>query len=137
VGLLMGLLSLGVGYWYWHIGQANWQTMVFATITFSQMAHVLAIRSGRDSLFRIGPLSNTPLLGAVVLTFVLQLAVVYVPFLQGFFNTVALPAGDLALSLAVSSLVFWAVELEKWLMRRNAAYSEQPRSDVSEPWIGK
>ena len=124
VGLLMSLLSLGVGYWYWHIGQANWQTMVFATITFSQMAHVLAIRSGRDSLFRIGLLSNTPLLGAVVLTFVLQLAVVYVPFLQGFFNTVALSAGDLALSLAVSSLVFWAVELEKWLMRRSAAYSE-------------
>jgi Ca2+-transporting ATPase len=120
VGVLMSLLSLGVGYWYWQTGDANWQTMVFATLTFSQMAHVLAIRSGRDSLFRIGLLSNTPLLGAVILTFVLQLAVIYVPFLQEFFNTLALPAGALALSLAVSSVVFWAVEVEKWLMRRSA-----------------
>jgi len=82
---------------------------------------VSTVSSSSLSCFRIGLLSNKPLLGAVVLTFVLQLAVVYVPFLQGFFNTVALPAGDLALSLAVSSVVFWAVELEKWLMRRSAA----------------
>jgi Ca2+-transporting ATPase len=120
VGLLMGLIVLGVGYGYWRAGLAQWQTMVFLTLTLSQMAHVLAIRSERDSLFRIGLWSNKPLLGAVTLTFVLQLAVVYVPFLQGFFETIALSARDLALGLAVSSLIFWAVELEKWVLRRRA-----------------
>jgi Ca2+-transporting ATPase len=121
VGLLMGLVSLGVGYWYWITARLNWQTMIFATLTFAQMGHVLGIRSGRDSLFRIGLLSNTPLLGAVALTIVLQLAVVYVPFLQEVFTTVALSAGDLALSLALSALVFGGVELEKLLMRRRVA----------------
>jgi Ca2+-transporting ATPase len=57
----------------------------------------------------------------VLLTFVLQLAVVYVPFLQGVFKTVALPPRDLAISLLLSTVVFWGVELRKWRLRRRAA----------------
>jgi len=76
-------------------------------------------RSGRDSLFKIGLLSNKALLGTVLLTLVLQMGVVYVPALQGLFKTVALPPVDLIISLALSTVVFWGVELEKWLLRRN------------------
>jgi len=119
VGLLMGLVSLGMGFWAWRMAHPTWQTMVFTTLTLSQMGHALAIRSGRDSLFAIGPLSNKPLLGTVLLTFVLQLAVVYVPVLQGIFKTMALPPTDLAISLLLSTVVFWGMELEKWLVRRN------------------
>lgn len=118
VGLLMGLVSLGMGLWAWKANRPDWQTMVFTTLTLSQMGHALAIRSGRDSLFKIGLFSNKALLGAVLLTFVLQLAVVYVPFMQEIFNTVALPPIDLAISLGLSTLVFWGVELEKWFLRR-------------------
>jgi Ca2+-transporting ATPase len=121
VGLFMGAVSLGVGYWYWYTAHPNWQTMVFFTLTLSQLSHVLAIRSERDSLFIIGLLSNKPLLGAVIATIILQLAVVYVPFLQGIFMTMGLSAGDLALSMALSTVVFSGVELEKWLIRRGAA----------------
>ncbi len=117
VGLLMGLVSLGMGYWMWRTGWDNWQTMLFTTLTLSQMGHALAIRS-RDSLFKVGLLSNTALLGAVLLTFLLQMAVVYVPFLQNLFKTDALSLGELLLSLILSTVVFWGVELEKWLMRR-------------------
>jgi len=92
--------------------------MVFTTLTLSQMGHALAIRSSRDSLFKIGLFSNKALLGAVLLTFVLQLAVVYIPLLQGLFKTVALPPGDLLISLLLSTVVFWGVELEKWFLRR-------------------
>jgi Ca2+-transporting ATPase len=137
VGLLMGLVVLGVGYSYWQVGAAQWQTMVFLTLTLSQMAHVLAIRSDRDSLFRIGLWSNRALLGAVVLTFVLQLAVVYVPFLQGFFTTVALSARDLGIGLAASSIVFWAVELEKWLMRRHTSAARPTPTRAVEPHSGQ
>jgi Ca2+-transporting ATPase len=82
------------------------------------MGHALAIRANQDSLFTIGLFSNKALLGAVVLTFVLQLGVVYVPFLQGIFNTQALSLFELLLSLILSTVVFWAVEAEKWLRRR-------------------
>ena len=118
VGLLMGVLCLGIGYRYWSLGDPTWQTMLFTTLTFSQMAHVMAIRSEHQSLFRIGLLSNKPLLGAVVLTFVLQLGLVYLPVLQGFFKTVPLPPQDLALCVALSLTVFLAVEIEKWLSRQ-------------------
>ena len=120
VGLLMGLLSLGIADGYWQANDPKWQTMVFTTLTLAQMAHVMAIRSERSSLFQIGLLSNKLMLGAVGLTVVLQLALVYVPFLQSIFKTVALPVPDLILTLIVSSVIFWAVEMEKWFMRRQA-----------------
>ncbi len=118
VGLLMGIVSLGMGYWAWSTGRHDWQTMVFTTLTLSQMGHALAIRSGRESFFKIGLFTNKALLGAVLLTFVLQLAVVYVPFMQALFKTVALPPIGLAISLLLSTVVFWGVELEKWFLRR-------------------
>jgi Ca2+-transporting ATPase len=114
----MGLVSLGLSFWAWQVGRPDWQTMIFTTLTLSQMGHVLAIRSSRDSLFKIGLFSNKALLGAVLLTFILQMAVVYVPFLQAIFKTVALPPVDLLISLVLSTVVFWAVELEKWFLRR-------------------
>jgi Ca2+-transporting ATPase len=118
VGLLIGLLSLGAGYWYWRARDPNWQTLLFTTLTISQMAHIMAIRSERQSLFQIGLLSNKPLLGAVSLTVILQLALVYIPLLQDFFTTKPLPLPDLALAVALSTLVFVAVEIEKWVLRR-------------------
>jgi Ca2+-transporting ATPase len=121
VGVLMGFVTLIPAWTFWRTSDPNWQTFLFTTITFCQMAHVMAIRSDRYSLFTIGLLSNKPLIGAVLLTFVLQLALVYMPFLQSFFRTTALPAADLALSLGLALTIFIAVELEKWLSRRNAA----------------
>jgi Ca2+-transporting ATPase len=117
VGLLMGLLSLGAGYWLWQREDAAWQTLLFTTLTFCQMTHIMAIRSGRQSCFTIGFTSNLPLLGAVALTVLLQLALIYLPFLQSVFGTVALKLSDLGLAFAVSTVLFVAVELEKRFLR--------------------
>ncbi len=115
VGMLMGALALGTE--ALHAGSAHWQTMVFTVLSFSQLAHVLAIRSERESLFTLGLLSNAPLAGAVALTIGLQMAVIYVPFLNGIFNTEPLTVAELVLVLAVSSVIFFAVEAEKWVAR--------------------
>jgi Ca2+-transporting ATPase len=117
VGILMALISLLMGYWYWSNSREDWQTMVFTTLTLSQMAHVLAVRSGFDSLFVTGVFSNTPLFLSVILTVIMQIAVIYVPFLQGPFNTVPLPPGDFIISILLSSIIFEAVEIEKWVIR--------------------
>jgi Ca2+-transporting ATPase len=113
VGLLMGLVSLGIGLWGYTTDNPYWQTMVFTTLTLSQMGHALSIRSSRDSLFRIGLMSNKPMLGAVLLTFVLQLLITYVPFGQQLFGIQALPLPYLVISLLLSTVIFWAVEVEK------------------------
>ncbi|BCS52500.1 cation-translocating P-type ATPase [Geobacter sp. SVR] len=119
-GLLMGSLSLLTQGWAIRQGKPHWQTMVFTVLCLSQMAHSLAIRSERDSLFRQGLLTNRPLAGAVLLTVVLQLALIYTPFLNRIFRTQPLPLPDLLLALALSSTVFLAVEAEKWLRRKRA-----------------
>jgi Ca2+-transporting ATPase len=93
---------------------------VFTTLTLSQLSHVMAIRSGNESLFRVGLLSNKPLLGAVALTFVLQLLAIYTPLFQRFLETEALALADLAIAVALGSIIFWAVEIEKWLVRKNS-----------------
>lgn len=120
VGLLMGALSLGMQAWSLHDGNSHWQTMVFNTLCLSQMGHVLAIRSESQSFFSMGMFSNKPLIGAVLLTLALQFAVTYVPFLQPIFRTEALTLKEFLLVGAVSSIVFFAVEVEKTLSRKRA-----------------
>jgi Ca2+-transporting ATPase len=125
VGALIGALALGAGYVYW-LNDPNgvWQTMVFATLGFSQLMQAFATRSRRESLFRLGIRSNPAGMALALLVFLAQLAVIYLPWLQNFFNTKPLPALDLALSLGLGLVVFVAIEVEKWFIRR----SEETRS---------
>ncbi|HXX80569.1 MAG TPA: cation-translocating P-type ATPase, partial [Thermodesulfovibrionales bacterium] len=118
VGLLMAGVTLFVQAWSIKTGHAHWQTMVFTVLCLTQLGHVLAIRSERESLFRMGLFSNKYLLGAVLLTFVLQVATMYVPQLHPVFKTEPLTLKELLLTLSLSSVVFFAVEGEKLLRRR-------------------
>jgi P-type Ca2+ transporter type 2C len=120
VGLLMAGLALGTQAWAIHIGDAHWQSMTFTVLTLSQLAHVLAIRSERESLFRQGLLSNKPLFAAVTLTVVAQLCTLYVPALSRLFRTTPLNAGELSACIAIASVIFVAVEIEKWARRRTS-----------------
>jgi calcium-translocating P-type ATPase len=125
VGLLIGALCLGLQAWALQVGDTHWQSMVFTTLTLTQMAHLLAIRSETEPLWRLGLGSNRPLLGAVLLSVALQLATLYVPALQAIFHTQALDAAELGLCFAAAGLVWAVVEVEKaW--RRRTARSQSP-----------
>jgi P-type Ca2+ transporter type 2C len=122
IGLLMGLVSLGAGYLYYRLypdaPRELWQTITFTTLTLAQMGNALATRSDRDTLWQIGLLSNKTMLGSVLLTFLLQLAVIYTPFLNRAFSTMPLSLRDLLISFAFSIVVFLAVETFKWVRQR-------------------
>ncbi len=120
VGLLMGAASLVTQAYAIEVGW-HWQTMVFTVLCFSQMGHVLAVRSDRESLFSQGLRSNMAMTGAVLITIAMQLATIYVPLLQGIFKTQPLNAAELAVALGMSTIVFWAVEVEKLYKRRRDA----------------
>jgi Ca2+-transporting ATPase len=123
VGLFVGGISIMTQAWAISRDAAYWQTMVFTVLTFSQLFHALAVRSERASLLAIGLFSNLPMLGAVVLTFLLQALVIYVPAFNEIFHTQPLPLYDLAVCIALSSLILVAVEIEKWLVRRGLIYN--------------
>ncbi|MBT9316925.1 cation-translocating P-type ATPase [Leptothoe spongobia] len=117
IGLLLGGVLILVANGYWRNDDPTWQTMVFTTLAFSRIALSEAVRSSSESLFKIGLLSNQKLLGAVLLTFCLQLMVVYVPVCQVFFSTVALSGGQVAIALLLGTISFWAVELKKVVIK--------------------
>ena len=127
VGLLMAALALGTQAWALRTGNAHWQTMTFTVLTLSQLTHIMAIRSERQSLFALGIASNPLLLLAVVSTVGLQLATIYVPAMNRVFHTEPLTAGELGACVALASVVFCAVEFEKFLVRRRGLYEEPAR----------
>lgn len=114
IGMLMAGVALLTQAWAYRTGHAHWQTMVFTVLTLSQMGNVLALRSERASFFQLGPWTNLPLMGAVALTIALQMATIYIPALNPIFKTEPLDLEELLLCLALSSIVFIAVEIEKW-----------------------
>jgi len=123
VGLFIGSISIAAMAWAISREAAYWQTVVFTVLTVSQLFHSLAVRSDSASFFSIGLFSNLPMLGAVLLTLMLQLAVIYTPALNSIFHTQPLPLFDLVVCLLLSSLVLFAVEIEKWLARRGLIYN--------------
>jgi P-type Ca2+ transporter type 2C len=125
VGLLMAGLTLFAQAWSYYTGSAHWQTMAFTVITISQLGHVMAIRSEKESLFSMGLFTNIPLVAAVIVTFALQMAVIYVPTFNVIFKTQPLSINELVICLALSSVVFVAVEFEKWFIRQGWLYSSQ------------
>ncbi len=122
VGLFIGGISLAAMSWAIEREAEYWQTVVFTVLTVSQLFHSLAVRSETTSIFRIGLLSNLPMLGAIVFTLLLQLAVIYLPALNIIFHTQPLPLFDLAVCLGLSSLVLLAVEIEKAFYRKSCLY---------------
>jgi Ca2+-transporting ATPase len=127
VGMVMGgacLVTQAVAY---HSGSPHWQSMTFTVLALSQLGHVLAVRSERDSFIARGVWTNPALVLAVLGTAALQLATLYVPVLARVFRTQPLTLGELAACLAVSSITFLAVEGEKWAVRRGWSYESRGR----------
>ncbi len=116
-GLLIGIIALLFQAYAMREAMA-WQTMVFTALVIGRMAVAMSVRSDTDSLFKIGFLTNKPLIAAIVSMSSLQLMAVYVPFLNQVFSTEPLTMKELALTLALSSVVFFAVEIEKLVKRR-------------------
>jgi Ca2+-transporting ATPase len=118
VGLLMGFLTLAVGLW----GEANdrpWQTMVFTTLALLQLGNALAVRSEKQSFFKLGIFTNMYLLWTVLITVAIQIVIIYWGPLQRVLKTEALSAQELVIVLVVSTGAFIGVEVDKWIRRRS------------------
>jgi Ca2+-transporting ATPase len=120
LGVIASLVSIGVGLVAFRQDDVHWQTLLFTTLIFGQLGLALGVRSERRSLWKVGLLSNPALLGALVLTGALQLAAVYVPFLQAILGTTAMPASDLLVAVLSGASVWAALEIWKWVLRRKA-----------------
>jgi Ca2+-transporting ATPase len=92
------------------------RTMGFTILVFTELFNALASRSGEESAFK-HMFTNKWLWGSLGLSLVLQLVVIYVPFLNTAFGTVPLPWHSWFEALALSSVTLWATEIRKIFLR--------------------
>jgi Ca2+-transporting ATPase len=120
LGVLMSLVSLGIGLVAFRSGYAAWQSLTFTTLIFAQLALALEARSEENSLFKIGIFSNMYMVGALLLTILLQFIVLYVPFFQTIFKTTGLDLIGLLVAFGAGLVVILFVEGWKFFLRRRA-----------------
>lgn len=134
IGIIFAILSIVLMVWSYNYSRGvvtdtlvrdRWKTMVFTTLCLAQMGHALAIRSNTRLFIQMNPLSNPFVLGAVVVTTILQMLLIYVPFLRAFFGTYILSGFELAICFGFSSLMFVWIEMEKLFIRWTGKGSEQ------------
>jgi Ca2+-transporting ATPase len=89
------------------------RTACFIVLACSQLFHSFNCRSIRESIFSLGFLTNSHLVYATLISFFLQMAVIYVPFLQSVFKTMPLGLFDWMMVIIISSFPLWAMELVK------------------------
>jgi Ca2+-transporting ATPase len=124
-GALIAACSLGAFlfvFLYEKEGLERARTAALATLACSQLFHAFNCRSMRESIFKLRFSTNLQLVGAVSLSFALQMAVIYVPFLQPVFKTQALSLVDLGAIMVFSTLPLWIMETVKVLNRKFTFY---------------
>lgn len=95
-GSLIGictLLSFIVGKYY-NMSLEVCRTMALSTLVLSQLIHVFECRSENHSIFEINPFTNIYLLGAVLISILMLLGIIYIPLFQNIFKTTALGIGQ-------------------------------------------
>ncbi len=124
IGIAIGAVGLALGTYAFNAGHDNWQTMLFTTLAFAQIWQALGIRSNREPIWRISPLTNRPLMGLLAVVLLLQLGAVYLPWLNTFLGTQPLTGQDLLACIGASSLILVVAELEKaWVRRKDEDFS--------------
>ncbi|SKB12686.1 putative calcium-transporting ATPase [Planktothrix sp. PCC 11201] len=128
IGIIFAILTIVLMLWAYGEAESSgnperWKTMVFTTLCLAQMGHAIAVRSDTQLTIQMNPKTNPYLWGAVGLTTVLQLLLIYFPPFQSFFGTHFLNFTELSICLGFSALMFIWIEMEKlvykwWINRR-------------------
>jgi Ca2+-transporting ATPase len=116
-GLMMSIITLGIGWWMWNGGDDAWQSVLFTALIFAQLGLALEVRSEKRSIFSIGWFTNKAMLIAVGIGIAAHLAILYVPFLNEVFGTVPLDAAHFAIATAGAVLLMALVEIYKFFLR--------------------
>jgi Ca2+-transporting ATPase len=100
------------------VNEVHARTMAFATLSISELLRAYTSRSERYSLWAIGIFSNKWMQWAVLVSLVILLAIIYVPFLQPIFSTTTLTTQDWLIMLPLILVPSVAAEINKWVLRK-------------------
>ncbi|WP_443661010.1 calcium-translocating P-type ATPase, PMCA-type [Clostridium sp.] len=120
-GCLIGVCTIlsFIGGKYYGMSIEACRTLALGTLVLSQLIHVFECRSEKHSLFEINPFTNMFLLGAVSISVIMLLSIVYIPFLQNVFHTIALNLGQWLIILFFSSIISFINSLYLYLTNKH------------------
>lgn len=113
VGIVQALVVISVATWYFQAESANWGTMAFTTLAFMQFGRAIAMRSFRDTGLFKSPFSNLLLMLMMAAALLLQIKVVFLPFVQPIFETISLSTTDLLIATLCGVGMLITMELAK------------------------
>jgi Ca2+-transporting ATPase len=118
-GLLEATTTLGIFVWAltWR-DLTEARSLAFATLVFAELFRAFGSRSPTRTFWEVGAFTNLRLLGAVVVSAVIQVAIHYLPATQSFFQIGPLPFADGVLALVVGLGPVTLIELRKLVRRR-------------------
>lgn len=121
VSLIGGLFSL-LYFWYFGLLGSDLilgRSLVFTNLAVASLVYIFSFRSFRHPFWKTANLfKNKFLIGAVALGFILQVAVIYMPFLNRVFEVKPLLVKHWILALIPSFLILAAIELIKFSSNR-------------------
>jgi magnesium-transporting ATPase (P-type) len=94
-------------------------TISLTTLAIFQWFNVWNCRHETRSVFQMNPFSNIYLIGAIFIVIVLQLFMVYHPFMQALFKTTALTLNEWFIIILVTSSIIWVEEIRKYFYRKS------------------
>lgn len=118
-GVLVGVITLAA---YWlgeyvlsnpNIADGTANTMAFATLVFGELTRAFAVRSETRSIFSIGVFSNSAMNKAFLVSLALQLAVLFIPFLQEIFKVQSLTGMEWLIVILLSLVPLIVSEITK------------------------
>lgn len=116
-GIVIGILTL----WSFFIGNAQshtiGMTMAFLTLSMCEIFHALNMRSRDKSIFALKT-HNRFLFGAMIMSFILTAAVMYIPGLNTVFDMATLSVTNFFAALGIAFLIIPIVEVSKLIKRR-------------------
>lgn len=130
-GLMAAIVSLGAyffvnfanGYTFSHLATSGAvyreaTTMTLAAIVFSQIGAAINCRTLNESVFKIGIFGNRRVIFGIVFEVALLACLIYLPFLQGIFNTAPLQLPEWIFLVIIPFPLVLIEECRKWLVRR-------------------
>jgi Ca2+-transporting ATPase len=118
VSILLTALCLLLEFIQFHSGSQHWQTMVFLLLGNAQLMHALAVSNEKEFSLGKSFFSNHVLILVTLFTFVLQLFVIYHPLMNSILHTTPLSLNELLFCILLSTIIFFAVEIEKLIKRK-------------------
>ncbi|PRR78717.1 Calcium-transporting ATPase [Clostridium liquoris] len=120
-GSLIGICTVAaflMGYMY-KMDLRTCRTLALCTLVMSQLIHVFECRSERHSIFEIKLFTNMALVGAVAFSIIMIMTILYIPFLQKVFHTVALSLSQWAIVIFFSGIIAFINSTYLFFFHRN------------------